>query len=63
MKLTENISKKQTFLTDLCKLFVAYTSWRIPRCYLNHIFDCHLTGIFESIQETIQPMRNFILKI
>ena len=44
---------QKLYLIDLFKLFVACTSWKILTHHWNHIFDCHLTGIWESSQDTI----------
>ena len=53
MKSTSNINKSQkSCLTDLSKLFVACSSWRILKHRLTHIFDCHPLRIFESFQDT-----------
>ena len=49
----ENISKNQkSCSTDLFKLFVSCSSWRILKQRLNHIFHYHLLRIFESFQGT-----------
>ena len=40
-------------MTDLVKLFVACSSWRILQHRLNRIFDCYLTRIFELCQDIV----------
>ena len=52
-EINQHINKSQkSCLTGLFKLSVAFSSWRILKHRLNHIFDCHLLRIFESFQYT-----------
>ena len=46
-------SNQKLYLIDLLKLFVTFTSCRIPEHCFKRIFDCHLTRIFELFQGTI----------
>ena len=51
-EINQHINKSQkSCLTGLFKLSVAFSSWRILKHRLNHIFDCHLPRIFESFQD------------
>ena len=64
MKSNSNINKTQkSCLTDLFKLFVACSSWRILKHRLSHISDCHLLRIFESFQDTCKiPTFTLLMK-
>ena len=58
MKSASNINKNQKLcLADL--LFVACSSCKILKHRLNYIFDCHLTGIIESFQDTYIKKNSF----
>ena len=59
--------KPTTCLTDLFKLFVACSSWRILKHRPNHFFHCHLLRIFESFHDsskipTFSPTFTLLIK-
>ena len=57
MRLRNRKNKNQKiYLADRFKLLVAYTNW-------SRIFDCHLTGIFESFQDLSEIPAFTLIKI